>query len=110
MGDVSEITVKQQRMSSMLDIMDADETVDWIERRSAAVAEWAYRTMCQKEHWDTDGPGVTSEEKHGRPSAKATEPGRGKARRILDLKNEDKGEFPPNGQPIPFTQHRIHKN
>ena len=32
---------------------------------------------------------MTSEEKHGRPNAKATEPGRGQARRILDLKNSE---------------------
>ena len=44
MGDVSKITVRQQRMSSMTDIMDAEETEDWIERLSAAFAEWASRT------------------------------------------------------------------
>ena len=32
---------------------------------------------------------MTSEEKHGRPNAKAAEPGRGQARRILDLKNSE---------------------
>jgi hypothetical protein len=73
----------------MADIMDAEETVDLIERRSAAVAEWASRTMCQKEHWDTDGPGATSGVKPGRSNAKATEPGRVLERRILDPKNED---------------------
>ena len=36
-------------MSSMAETMDADETVDWIERRSAAVAEWSSRTMGMKE-------------------------------------------------------------
>ena len=46
--DVSEISVRQHRMSSMADIMDAEETVDWIERRSSAVTEWASRTKCQK--------------------------------------------------------------
>jgi hypothetical protein len=39
-------------MSSMADIMDAEETEDWIKRRSAVVAEWASRTIGQKEHWD----------------------------------------------------------
>ena len=39
MEDVSEITIRQKRrMSSMADIMDAEETVDWIERRCSVVA------------------------------------------------------------------------
>ena len=46
--------------------------------------------MCHKEHWDTDGP-----------NAKATEPGRGQERRILNLKNEDKGESPMMANPYP---------
>ena len=51
MEDVSEITIRQQRrMSSMADIMDAEETVYWIERRSAAFTEGASRTVGQKEH------------------------------------------------------------
>ena len=60
--------------------MDAEETVDWIERRcsAAAVAEWAFRTMCQKEHWDTDELGATSEVTPRRSHTKATETGRGK--------------------------------
>jgi hypothetical protein len=39
-------------MSSMADIMDAKEIEDWIKRRSTAVADWASRTIGQKECWD----------------------------------------------------------
>ena len=48
-------------MSAMADTMDAEDTVDWIEQRSAAVAEWSTRTMGKKERWETDRAGETSE-------------------------------------------------
>ena len=52
--------------------------------------------MCHKEHWDTDGP-----------NAKATD--RGQERRILDLKNEDKGESPMMANPYPSHKSRYAK-
>ena len=54
----------------MANIMDAEGTVDWIERCSAAVADWASRTMGQKERWDIDGIGEMSELKPGGLNAK----------------------------------------
>ena len=56
--------------------MDAEETVDWIEWCSAAVAEWNSRKMGKKNCLETDRTRDLQ------------------ARRILDLKNEDKGESP----------------
>jgi hypothetical protein len=47
------------------------------------------------------GTGVTSEANPRRSNAKATELGRGQARRILDLKNEDKGESLLMAKPYP---------
>ena len=90
----------------MADIMDADETVDWIERRSAAVAEWSSRTRGMKECWDTDRTGEMSELKPGGPNVNttATEPSGMQARRILNLKNEDKGESLPAANSYP-SQH-----
>ena len=78
----------------MADIMDAEETVDCIEQRSAAVAEWSTRTMAKTEGWETDRTVETSDlEPMGSDvSTTAIEPCSVQARRILDLKNEDKGE------------------
>jgi hypothetical protein len=78
-------------MSSIADIMDAEETVDWFEQRSAAVAEWSSRTLGKKERWETDRTGETSVlEPRGSDAFTTTiEPSSVQARRILDLKNED---------------------
>ena len=39
----------EYQMSSLKDIMDAEETENWIEQRSAAVAEWSTRKIAKKE-------------------------------------------------------------
>ena len=44
----------EYQMSSLKDIMDAEETEDWIEQRSEAVAEWRTRKMGKKERWEID--------------------------------------------------------
>ena len=71
--------------------MDAEETVYWIERRSAAVAEWSSRTMGKKDCWDTDRKGEMSELNPRGPNVHttATGPSSVQAKRILDLKNDD---------------------
>ena len=44
----------EYQMSSLKDIMDAEETEDLIEQRSEAVAEWRTRKMGKKERWEID--------------------------------------------------------
>ena len=98
-------------MSSIADIMDAEETVDWFEQRSAAVAEWSSRTLGKKERWETDRTGETSVlEPRGSDAFTTTiEPSSVQVRRILDLKNEDKGESPPKANSYPSHNPRYTK-
>ena len=76
----------EYQMSSLKDIMDAEETEDWIEQRSEAVAEWRTRKMGKKERWEIDRT-LESD-----VSTEAIDPGSVQAMEILNLKNKDKGE------------------
>ena len=78
----------------MADIMDTEETRDWIEQCSAAVAMWSTRIVGKKEQWEINRAGETSELAPMGPdvSTTAIEPSSVQARRTLDLKNKEKGE------------------
>ena len=52
--------VEYQRMSSLADIMDAEETENWIDKHSTAVAEWSTRKAGKKERWEIDKAGEAS--------------------------------------------------
>ena len=44
-------------MSSLVNIMDADETKNWVEQRSTVVAEWGHRMTGR---WEVDRAGEAS--------------------------------------------------
>ena len=54
--------------------MDAEDTVDWIEQHSVAVAEWSSRTMGKKDCWDTDRKGEMSELNPRGPNVQQLDP------------------------------------
>ena len=80
-------------MSSLVNIMDADETKNWVEQRSTVVAEWGHRM--------TGDGRLTEQGRHQNwnlrnwITAEAIEPGGEHMGRTLNLKSEDKGESPP---------------
>ena len=41
-------------MSSLENIIDAEETMSWVEQQSAATAEWGARRRGRKERWEID--------------------------------------------------------
>ena len=47
-------------MSSLVNIMDADETKNWVEQRSTVVAELGNRMTGRKERWEVDRAGEAS--------------------------------------------------
>ena len=48
---------KEDQISSLKDTMDAEGTENWIEQRSAAVAEWSTMKMGKKDRWEIEKAG-----------------------------------------------------
>ena len=64
-------------MSSLENIMDAEETMSWVEQQSAATAEWGARRRGRKERWEIDKAREASELELSTldPTSEAIEPG-----------------------------------
>ena len=98
-------------MSSLANIMDAEETENWVEQRSTAVAEWSTRKTGRKERWEVDRVGEMSKLEPSKLyiTAEAIEPGGEQLGGTLNLKSEEKGGYLPATNSSPSYHPRYPK-
>ena len=82
-------------MSSLENVMDAEETMSWVEQQSASTAEWGARRRGRKERWEIDKAREASELEPSTldPTSEAIEPRGDLEWEPLTHNSEDKGDY-----------------